>query len=250
MHWWRPAKQLADPSMDEQYGLTEHYRAMLDHYGSDTGVKMARKHLGWYTKGLHGSAEFRNMANFIDDAGQVLGEIERFYEPFLRRQARDRGNEAAGPATAPGAQPPDRRPDLCHAAARRGRPFEVNPAAESLLGRSAKRLIGRDARRGARFGDRDRRADAARRGRSCGARTGDGVRGERIGQPHHLAAADPSGLARGDAVEPGRASASVTRSGGMLRAPGRAGARDQEPARRHPRGGAAVARKLDGPTAR
>lgn len=48
---------------------------------------MARKHLGWYTKGLHGSAEFRNMANFIDDADQVLGEIERFYTPFVLQQA-------------------------------------------------------------------------------------------------------------------------------------------------------------------
>jgi tRNA-dihydrouridine synthase B len=60
---------------------------MLDHYGRDTGVKMARKHLGWYTKGLHGSAEFRNMVNFIDDADQVLGEIERFYAPLLMQQA-------------------------------------------------------------------------------------------------------------------------------------------------------------------
>lgn len=60
---------------------------MLDHYGRDTGVKMARKHLGWYTKGLHGSAEFRNQVNFIDDAGQVLGEIERFYAPFVMQQA-------------------------------------------------------------------------------------------------------------------------------------------------------------------
>jgi len=47
---------------------------------------MARKHLGWYTKGLHGSAEFRHRANFIDDANQVLGEIERFYAPFLTPQ--------------------------------------------------------------------------------------------------------------------------------------------------------------------
>jgi tRNA-dihydrouridine synthase B len=67
--------------------VVEHYRRMLDHYGRDTGVKMARKHLGWYTKGLHGSADFRNKAIFIDDADQVLGEIERFYTPFLMQQA-------------------------------------------------------------------------------------------------------------------------------------------------------------------
>jgi tRNA-dihydrouridine synthase B len=88
MHWWRTGETLADPDMDEQHAvIVEHYRAMLDHYGEDTGVKMARKHIGWYTKGLHGSADFRNKVNFIDQAQQVLGEIDRFYEPFLRRQA-------------------------------------------------------------------------------------------------------------------------------------------------------------------
>ncbi|MGX7952565.1 tRNA dihydrouridine synthase DusB [Tsuneonella sp. HG249] len=88
MHWWKTGEARADPDIDAQHAtLREHYRAMLDHYGEDTGVKMGRKHIGWYTKGLHGSAEFRNKANFIDDAAQVLGEIDRFYEPLLRRQA-------------------------------------------------------------------------------------------------------------------------------------------------------------------
>ena len=88
MHWWRSGEILADPDMDEQYAVvTEHYRMMLDHYTPTTGVKIARKHLGWYTKGLRGSAEFRNHVNFVDDPAQVLGELERFYEPFRRQQA-------------------------------------------------------------------------------------------------------------------------------------------------------------------
>jgi tRNA-dihydrouridine synthase B len=88
MHWWRTGEALPDPQIDEQYAvLTEHYGAMLSHYGDEVGVKIARKHLGWYTKGLPGSAEFRNFVNFIDDPVQVLGELERFYEPFLRRRA-------------------------------------------------------------------------------------------------------------------------------------------------------------------
>jgi tRNA-dihydrouridine synthase B len=88
MHWWRTGERLPDPDIDEQYAvLVEHYRAMLAHYGDEVGSKIARKHLGWYTKGLTGSAEFRNFVNFIDDPVQVLGELERFYEPFLRRRA-------------------------------------------------------------------------------------------------------------------------------------------------------------------
>ena len=88
MHWWRTGEALPDPTLDEQYSvLVEHYRAMLDHYGADTGVKIARKHLGWYTKGLTGSAEFRNFVNFIADPDQVLGELQRFYEPLLQQGA-------------------------------------------------------------------------------------------------------------------------------------------------------------------
>jgi tRNA-dihydrouridine synthase B len=88
MHWWQTGEFRAEPGVDEQFAvLNEHYHAMLDHYGAETGVKLARKHLGWYTKGLPGSAEFRNKANFIDDPAQVLGEVARFYEPFLRRHA-------------------------------------------------------------------------------------------------------------------------------------------------------------------
>ena len=88
MHWWRTGESVADPEIDEQYRvLVEHYSAMLEHYGREAGTKIARKHLGWYTKGLPGSAEFRNRANFVNDPDEVLGEIERFYEPFLRRLA-------------------------------------------------------------------------------------------------------------------------------------------------------------------
>ena len=88
MHWWCTGEVLESPSVDEQFEtLIEHYRMMLDHYGEDVGTKIARKHLGWYTKGLHGSAEFRNFVNFIDDPMKVLEEIERFYEPMLQRRA-------------------------------------------------------------------------------------------------------------------------------------------------------------------
>jgi tRNA-dihydrouridine synthase B len=88
MHWWRTGEKLPDPQIDEQYEtLVGHYSAMLELYGRDAGVRIARKHLGWYTKGMPGSAEFRNHVNSIDDPDEVLGELARFYEPFLRRKA-------------------------------------------------------------------------------------------------------------------------------------------------------------------
>lgn len=84
MHWFATGERRADPSLAEQYDLiTEHYRMMLDHYDNMTGVNMARKHIGWYTKGLTGSAEFRNTVNQEADAQRVLDMLVAFYEPLI-----------------------------------------------------------------------------------------------------------------------------------------------------------------------
>jgi len=86
MHWLETGETRADPDIAEQYAvIIEHYRAMLAHYGEQTGVNMARKHLGWYTKGLHGSAEFRNAVNKIPDSATVLDMLAGFYEPFIEQ---------------------------------------------------------------------------------------------------------------------------------------------------------------------
>ncbi len=77
--------------------LLAHYRAMLAHYGRDAGVRMARKHVGWYTRGLAGSADFRNRVNRLDDAAQVEQLIAAFYDPLI---ARGVTREAVGRADA------------------------------------------------------------------------------------------------------------------------------------------------------
>ena len=77
-----------DPSMDEQLAvICEQYDAMQSLYGRQTGVSLARKHIGWYTKGLTGSAEFRNKVNQIDDPQMVLAMLREFYSPYLERAA-------------------------------------------------------------------------------------------------------------------------------------------------------------------
>ena len=79
---------MPDPTIEEQYHLiTKHYHAMLEHYDNITGVNMARKHIGWYTKGLTGSAEFRNAVNQIPDPKIVLDMLEQFYTPWLSKAA-------------------------------------------------------------------------------------------------------------------------------------------------------------------
>ncbi|HEX8446692.1 MAG TPA: tRNA dihydrouridine synthase DusB [Sphingomonas sp.] len=88
MHYLATGERRPDPAIADQYAMiVGHYHAMLDHYGRDIGVNMARKHIGWYTKGLEGSAEFRNRANQIADPDVVLDMLERFYTPWLCRAA-------------------------------------------------------------------------------------------------------------------------------------------------------------------
>jgi tRNA-dihydrouridine synthase B len=83
MRWFKDGVRLGDPDVTEQYSvMTEHYRDMLDLYGEDVGVKVARKHIGWYTKGIPGSAEFRNAVNKEDRADIVLQMLADFYRPM------------------------------------------------------------------------------------------------------------------------------------------------------------------------
>ncbi|HYC15001.1 MAG TPA: tRNA-dihydrouridine synthase, partial [Stellaceae bacterium] len=67
--------------------VLEHYEAMLVHYGRETGLRMARKHLGWYSKGLHGSSEFRSEINRVGEPETVKRMLRAFYEPQIERQA-------------------------------------------------------------------------------------------------------------------------------------------------------------------
>ncbi len=86
MHWFATGQTLPDPDIATQYSvLREHYLAMMELYGEDVGVKVARKHIGWYTKGLTGSAEFRNRANKEVGASAVLAMLEEFYLPWLEQ---------------------------------------------------------------------------------------------------------------------------------------------------------------------
>jgi len=77
-----------DPSLGEQLEvMLQQYDEMLSLYGTHTGVNLARKHIGWYTKGLPGSAEVRNIVNQQDDPTVVVAMLREFYAPWLDRAA-------------------------------------------------------------------------------------------------------------------------------------------------------------------
>lgn len=82
-HFLQTGQKLPDPSLKEQKEIiVEHLQDMVSHYGDETGVRVMRKHLGWYSKGLPNSAEFRVVVNSSQSVQDVLGCLETFYVPL------------------------------------------------------------------------------------------------------------------------------------------------------------------------
>lgn len=81
-------ERLPDPTLAEQLAtLRRHYQDMLDYYGVEPGLRMARKHLAWYSKGLPGSAEFRAKVNQTAAVDKVMALIADLYHPLIDRMA-------------------------------------------------------------------------------------------------------------------------------------------------------------------
>jgi len=86
-HFLATGERLPDPPLADRLAiLKEHYAAILAHYGEDSGVRLARKHLAWYARGLPGAAEFRNAVNRAGTRAEALGLIEGFWRPLVEAE--------------------------------------------------------------------------------------------------------------------------------------------------------------------
>ena len=86
--WLERGERLPDPPLAQQFAvISEHYEDMLSLYGKHAGVSNARKHLGWYTRGLPGSAELRNRINAEEDPARVRAMLAAFYHAAPARLA-------------------------------------------------------------------------------------------------------------------------------------------------------------------
>ncbi len=59
--------------------LTEHLKNLYDFYGEFSGVRIARKHIGWYIKDKQGAEIFRHSVNLVDDANTQLKRVTEFF---------------------------------------------------------------------------------------------------------------------------------------------------------------------------
>lgn len=60
--------------------VVNHFEMMLEHYGAKVGVNMARRHLGWYSKGMRDGAAFRHKVVRMTSPNLILNDIRDFFD--------------------------------------------------------------------------------------------------------------------------------------------------------------------------
>jgi tRNA-dihydrouridine synthase B len=83
-HFLKTGELLPAPEVEEIRSIMNHH--LLDHYafyGEFTGVRTARKHIAWYTKGLAGANLFRHTMNTLETSEAQLEAVNRFFDAQL-----------------------------------------------------------------------------------------------------------------------------------------------------------------------
>lgn len=68
--------------------LREHVHALYGFYGEHTGLRVARKHISWYTRGLSGSANFRHRMNQLEQPAEQMAAVDEFFAEQARHGSR------------------------------------------------------------------------------------------------------------------------------------------------------------------
>lgn len=88
-HYLTTGQHLQTPEVIEIHQvLINHLYDLYDFYGEYSGVRIARKHISWYTKGLIGSASFRHAMNQLQTSEQQLSETNIFFSKLAEENQR------------------------------------------------------------------------------------------------------------------------------------------------------------------
>lgn len=79
-HYLATGERRPDPDRATRHRvLRAHVEEMLGHFGAIPGLRIARKHIGWYSKDERNSAEFRSKINSLESVSEVFREIDSFF---------------------------------------------------------------------------------------------------------------------------------------------------------------------------
>ena len=88
-HFLATGKHLPQPEVAEIHSvLLEHIHDLYAFYGDITGVRIARKHISWYTRGLVGSSAFRHAMNRLDSVSEQLAVVNEYFAQAARANNR------------------------------------------------------------------------------------------------------------------------------------------------------------------
>lgn len=93
-HYLKTGTHLPQPEVAEIHDvLLDHLQDLYAFYGEETGVRVARKHISWYTKGLIGSANFRHMMNQLPTVDDQMKAVNEFFGQLRAQDDRLRYEE-------------------------------------------------------------------------------------------------------------------------------------------------------------
>ncbi len=83
-HFLQTGETLPDPTLEEVRDiLLGHLHNLYEFYGEYTGVRMARKHISWYSKGQRHGGAFRQAVTRVEEAAQQLAMVEHFFAQLI-----------------------------------------------------------------------------------------------------------------------------------------------------------------------
>ena len=89
LHYLRTGRHLAPPLVGEvSNALLAHLQDHYGLYGEHTGVRSARKHIGWYVHGLPGGDDFRRSMNTITGATAQWEAVRDYFDKLESKQDR------------------------------------------------------------------------------------------------------------------------------------------------------------------
>ena len=95
-HYLQTGRHLPLPEVTEIHTvLLEHVHDLYAFYGEVTGVRVARKHISWYTRGLVGASSFRHTMNLLDTPEAQLHAVNEYFAQAARADRRLRYLETA-----------------------------------------------------------------------------------------------------------------------------------------------------------
>ncbi len=101
-HFLATGEHLPEPEIAEIHSLLlGHLHDLYAFYGELTGVRVARKHISWYTRGLAGSSAFRHAMNQFDTVAEQLAVVDAYFAQAARADSRLRYVTPSTPGVSP-----------------------------------------------------------------------------------------------------------------------------------------------------